>query len=97
MSQILPEDILDATGMSEEELRQEIAVLLFQKEKLTLARASRLAGMTRLPFQHLIASREIARLACPAFWAVNTSCPSLRSSSTTSKGKFSSAYKDANV
>ena len=59
MSQILPEDILDATGMSEEELRQEIAVLLFQKEKLTLARASRLAGMTRLQFQHLIASREI--------------------------------------
>src|SRR3989304_727756 len=45
--------------MSEEELRQEIAVLLFQKEKLTLARASRLAGMDRLQFQHLIASRQI--------------------------------------
>ena len=59
MSQIVPEDILQATGMSEEELRQEIAVLLFQKEKLTLARASRLAGMTRLQFQHLIASRQI--------------------------------------
>jgi hypothetical protein len=27
----------------------------------------------------------------------DTSCPSLRSSSTTSKGKFSSAYKDAKV
>ena len=59
MSQIVPEDILQATGMSEEELRQEIAVVLFQKEKLTLARASRLAGMTRLQFQHLIASRQI--------------------------------------
>jgi len=59
VSQIVPEDILQATGMSEEELRQEIAVLLFQKEKLTLARASRLAGMTRLQFQHLIASRQI--------------------------------------
>ena len=33
--------------------------MLFQKEKLTLARASRLAGMTRLRFQHLIASRQI--------------------------------------
>ena len=59
MSPIVPEDILQATGMSEEELRQEIAVVLFQKEKLTLARASRLAGMTRLQFQHLIASRQI--------------------------------------
>jgi predicted HTH domain antitoxin len=59
MGRVLPEDILHATGMSEEELRQEIAVLLFQKEKLTLARASRLAGMTRLQFQHLIASRQI--------------------------------------
>jgi predicted HTH domain antitoxin len=59
VSQIVPEDILQATGMSEEELRQEIAVMLFQKEKLTLARASRLAGMTRLQFQHLIASRQI--------------------------------------
>jgi len=59
MSQIVPQDILQATGMSEEELRQEIAILLFQKQKLTLARASRLAGMTRLQFQHLIASRQI--------------------------------------
>ena len=45
--------------MTEGELRQEIAVLLFQKEKLTLAQASRLARMTRLQFQHLLASREI--------------------------------------
>jgi predicted HTH domain antitoxin len=59
MSQIVPEDILQAAGMSEEELRQEIAVLLFQRDKLTLARASRLAGMGRLQFPHLLASRQI--------------------------------------
>lgn len=59
MSLILPEDILQATGMSEEELLQEIAILLFQKDKLTLARASRLAGLSRLQFQHLLASRQI--------------------------------------
>lgn len=45
--------------MSEAELKQEIAVMLFQKEKLTLAQASRLAGMNRLQFQHLLASRQI--------------------------------------
>ena len=38
---------------------QEIAILLFQREKLTLGQASRLGGMTQLQFQHLLASRQI--------------------------------------
>ena len=59
MSLIIPDEILQATGMSEAELRQEMAVLLFQKEKLTLGQASRLAGMSQLQFQHLLASRQI--------------------------------------
>ncbi len=33
--------------------------MLFQKDKLTLAQASRFAGMNRIAFQHLLASREI--------------------------------------
>ncbi|MBM4049524.1 MAG: UPF0175 family protein [Planctomycetes bacterium] len=59
MSVVIPDEVIQATRMTEQELRQEIAVLLFQKEKLTLAQASRLAGMTRLQFQHLLASRQI--------------------------------------
>jgi len=59
MSFVIPDDILQATRMTEEELRQEIAVLLFQKEKLTLGQACGLAGMSRLQFQHLLASRQI--------------------------------------
>ena len=59
MSLVIPDAILQATRMSEAELRQEIAVLLFQKEKLTLGQASRLAGMSQLQFQHLLASRQI--------------------------------------
>jgi len=59
MSIIIPDDILQATRMTEEELKQEISILLFQKEKLTLRQASRLAGMNRLQFQHLLASRQI--------------------------------------
>ncbi len=42
-----------ATRMTEAEMRQEIAVMLFQREKLTLAQASRFAGMHRVAFQHL--------------------------------------------
>ncbi len=56
---VIPEDILQATRMSDEELKQEIAVMLFQKEKLTLGQAAHLAGMSQLQFQHLLASRQI--------------------------------------
>ena len=59
MGVLIPDDILQATRMTEEELKQEIAVLLFQKEKLTLGQASRLSGMDQLQFQHLLASRQI--------------------------------------
>ncbi|MCL6643332.1 MAG: UPF0175 family protein, partial [Candidatus Bipolaricaulota bacterium] len=56
MSFVLPDDILQAARMSEEELRRELALLLFQQEKLSLGKASQLAQMTRLEFQHLLAS-----------------------------------------
>lgn len=59
MSIIISDEIIQATGMSEAELSQEIAVLLFQKEKLTLEQASSLAKLGRLQFQHLLASRQI--------------------------------------
>lgn len=59
MSILISDDILQSARLTEEEFKQEIAVLLFQKEKLTLAQASRFAGMTRLQFQHLLASRKI--------------------------------------
>ncbi len=59
MSVVVPDEILAATRMTEAEMRQEIAVMLFEKEKLTLAQASRFAGMHRIAFQHLLASRHI--------------------------------------
>jgi predicted HTH domain antitoxin len=51
--------LLQAAHMSEAELRQEIAVMLFQRDKLTLAQASQFAHMSRLQFQHMLASRQI--------------------------------------
>jgi predicted HTH domain antitoxin len=59
MSLTIPNEILTATRMTEAEMRQEIAVMLFQREKLTLGQASRFAGMHRVAFQHLLASRHI--------------------------------------
>ncbi len=59
MSVTISDAVLESARMSGPELLQEIAVLLFEKEKLTLAQASRLAQMNLLQFQHLLASREI--------------------------------------
>ncbi len=55
----IPAEIIEATHMSREELKQEIALMLFQKGKLTLGQASKLAGMGQFQFQHLCATREI--------------------------------------
>ncbi|MCI0694918.1 UPF0175 family protein [candidate division KSB1 bacterium] len=59
MSVVISDEILQTTRMSAGEIMQELAILLFQKEKLTLGQASQLAGMTQLQFQHLLASRQI--------------------------------------
>jgi len=59
MSLVIPDDVLRAANMSAVELRQEIAVLLFQQDKLTLGQASTFAGMSQLEFQRLLASRRI--------------------------------------
>ena len=60
MSIVISDEILSTTRMTEAEMMQEIAVLLFQKEKFTLAQASRFSGMNRVAFQHLLASRQIS-------------------------------------
>jgi predicted HTH domain antitoxin len=59
MSMTIPNEVLEAAHLSEAELRQELAVLLFQQERLTLAQAAALADIDRLRFQHLLASRDI--------------------------------------
>jgi predicted HTH domain antitoxin len=59
MAVVIPDEILYTTHMTAAELKREVAVLLYQQERLTLGHASRLAGMSQLPFQFLLASRQI--------------------------------------
>jgi predicted HTH domain antitoxin len=59
MSVLIPDEVLEAAHMSAEEFQREVALMLFERGKLTMGQASRLAGMPRLPFQHLLASRQI--------------------------------------
>jgi predicted HTH domain antitoxin len=55
----LPDELMQATKLSEAEIKAELAVALFQQERLTLGQAARLAGVPQLDFQRLLASRRI--------------------------------------
>lgn len=59
MSLVIPDDILRAANISAGELRQEIALLLFQQDKLTIGQASEFSDMSQLEFQRLLASHYI--------------------------------------
>ena len=55
----ISDEVLTAAHISEPELKRELALTLFQQERLTLSQASRLAEMGQLAFQALLADRKI--------------------------------------
>lgn len=59
MSVTFPDEVLQQTHMTNEELAVEMAVHLFEIEKLTFGQAARMAGMNHLEFQKLLGSRQI--------------------------------------
>jgi predicted HTH domain antitoxin len=59
MSLIISDETLHAAHLTEAELEQELAILLFEQDRITLVQAAALAKMRPLPFQHLLASRGI--------------------------------------
>ena len=56
----IPREVIHATGMTPHELKRELAVHLFQQEKLSFGKARELADMTVWTFQQLLGSRGIA-------------------------------------
>ncbi len=59
MSLVISNELIQASGLSEPELLQELVLLLFQQEKITLGNASRFLGMTQLDFQALLAEKNL--------------------------------------
>ncbi|OAB57312.1 hypothetical protein AY600_17865 [Phormidium willei BDU 130791] len=59
MSLVIPDYILRSVQLSRSEMLQEIAILLFQQERLTLEQASYLAGLDQLKIQQVLLSRQI--------------------------------------
>lgn len=59
MSIVISDEILEASQLTPNEFRQEIALALFQTGHLTLGYASRLASMPLYAFRQLLKQRKI--------------------------------------
>jgi predicted HTH domain antitoxin len=59
MSVVVPDDILQATKMTEDELKLEIAIMLYQQEKISSGKARAWTGLTVIEFQHELAKRGL--------------------------------------
>ncbi|NUQ26756.1 MAG: UPF0175 family protein [Saprospiraceae bacterium] len=53
----VPNDFIGLSDYSEKDLKVDVAVLLYHRKVLTLARAARWVGMSRLEFQKALAER----------------------------------------
>jgi len=59
MSLVISDDLVKASGFSENELLLEIVLMLFRQDKISLGKASELIGLHRMQFQKLLSDREI--------------------------------------
>jgi predicted HTH domain antitoxin len=55
----IPREVVHATKMQPEALRQELAITLFQQGKLSFGKAREMTGLTVWSFQQLLGSRGV--------------------------------------
>ena len=56
---VLDDEFVKASGISEEALKFEFAIWLFEKEKVSLRKASKMAGLHWLEFSKILSERNI--------------------------------------
>ncbi len=56
----IPEDILQAAGMTEKDCLAELAVHLYANRRISFAQALRLSGLKRAEFEEELARRHVA-------------------------------------
>lgn len=59
MSVVIPDDILQASKMTEDELKLEIALMLYKQGKISSGKVRAWTGLTVLEFQHQLAQRKL--------------------------------------
>ena len=59
MSVVIPDDILQAIKMTEDELKLEIAIMLYEQQKISSGKVRAWIGLTVIEFQHELAKRGL--------------------------------------
>lgn len=59
MSLVIPDELVYASGLTEPEFFQMIVLTLYEKEKISLGKASELLKITRMEFQALMAEHNL--------------------------------------
>jgi len=59
MSLVIPNDILQAAKMTEDELKLEIAIMLYKQEKISSGKVRVWTGLTVIEFQHELGKRGL--------------------------------------
>ncbi len=59
MALIISDDEMGSVGLTPAEAKKELAIVLFQQERLTLGQASHFAGTSQQEFLHFLAERHI--------------------------------------
>lgn len=59
MSITIPQEYLKAAGMTEKDLKLEIALIFYQKRVISIGKAAQLAGVSRWDFQQAMKARKI--------------------------------------
>ncbi|MEQ8757327.1 MAG: UPF0175 family protein [Coleofasciculus sp. G1-WW12-02] len=59
MSLVIPNDILQASKMTEDELKLEIAIMLYKQEKISSGKVRAWTGLSVIEFQHELGKRGL--------------------------------------
>ncbi len=59
MAVLIPDDILRSARVSDDELRLEIAIMLYSMNRLTLGQASEFCNLSQFEFQNILGDRKI--------------------------------------
>ena len=59
MSVVIPDHILQAIKMTEDELKLEIAIMLYEQQKISSGKVRAWIGLTVIEFQHELAKRRL--------------------------------------
>jgi predicted HTH domain antitoxin len=57
MSVVIPDNILQASKLTEDELKLEIAIMLYKQQKISSGKVRAWTGLTVIEFQHELAKR----------------------------------------